>query len=313
MVNWFKTYRDSDNLTNPRLATFVVDFNCDQDLPTSIFDSALDQAIKTVHQITRKYPPPYKLFISGGVDSQAMLWAWHLSKVEFEACHFDFGNNLNIHDRKYAEKFIEKNKLPISLRIIPFNAVDFIRSNELIKYAKKYDCSSPQIICHMKMCESVKGTKIFGGNYIEKFCEGSFNYTSLGILRYAEHNKTVVPLFLSYNPKIAYSFYRLSEQIKINKKTIPSYQLKEYAKKVEVYKRANFPIVGQPNKKTGFEEIKKLFDQEPIPKLQRIRYLNQRSQRPFDILFRYRLYEHIGLYSDNIIIKHHRAINKLLT
>lgn len=306
MVTWFKTYRENIPIENPRLAPYIVDFNCEQDLTEDIFDDPLFWAIDAVNKIIQTYPPPYNVFVSGGVDSQAMLWAWHSSGHKFTVCHFDYGNDLNYHDRKYLEKFIKRNRLETAfeLKIIPFDAVSFMQGPELAKLAKEYDTVSPQILTYIKMSQQVPGTVIFAGNFIDASKNASLNYTILGLKRFYEANPNkIVPFFFIHTPQLAYSFYKSSRTMHIDERY--------YSDKVELYNTHGFPVVAQPNKKTGFEKIKLLFDHIEISAKMRLRWGNQKSYRPFDYLFRYSNYDHIGIYNDKVNLIHHRLINKL--
>jgi len=300
---WFKTYREN----NDRLDPYVIDFDCQEDIDEEIFENPLKQAIEAVNNIVRDYPSPYNVFVSGGIDSQAMLWAWVKSGHRFRTCHFDYGNDLNYHDRKYLDKFITKNNLEetLDLKIIPFDAVKFITSSELADYAKKYDTVSPQILTHIKLCEQVEGTAVFGGNYIIPLDPQStiLNYTILGLQRCADLSpKKIVPFFFLENPRLSYSFFKFLHESKDG----------GYLGRIKAYQKNGFPVTPQPNKKTGFENIKRLFDHVKIPAKDRLRWIERTSLRPFDFLYRYSNFEHTGLYSDQIKIKHHRWINNYI-
>lgn len=306
MVTWTKTYREDIKISNPRLAPYVVNFNCEEELTKDIFENPLFWAVDAVNKIVQTYPPPYKVFVSGGVDSQAMLWAWHKSGHKFTACHFDYGNDLNYHDRKYLEKFLKKNKLEtdIELEIIPFDAVNFITSSELPVLAKKYDTVSPQILTYIKLADITNGTVIFAGNFIDRIKNASLTYTILGMKRYSDQNTNkIVPFFFMHTPQLAYSFYKSSGSMRMDERY--------YLDKVELYHRHGFPVVAQPNKKTGFEKIKLLFDHIEISANMRLCRAEQKSFRPFDFLYRYSNYHHTGEYTDIVKIIHHRLINNL--
>jgi hypothetical protein len=308
MPSWFKTYREDIPVEDSRLAPYIVDFNSNENLSKDIFLDPLKLAVDAVYDIVKKYPPPYNLFVSGGIDSQAMLWAWVKSGQEFTVCHFDYGNDLNHHDREYLDKFITKNKLEsfLDLKIIPFDVMKFITGMELLEYAKKYDTASPQILTYCRLVEQVEGTVIFSGNYIDETKSSSLNYTILGLKRYAEINRNkVVPFFFLHTPQLAYSFFGTLFN------TSKSHE-SHYMRKIWTYRTCQFPVVPQPNKKTGFERIKDLFDHVEISPSERLKWAHRSSTRPFDFLYRYRIFDQIGVYSDNIKIQHHRMINKFI-
>ena len=82
----------------------------------------IDVAVDTVKDIAKRYPAPYTVFASGGVDSQACIYSWLQSGVDFEVVFVNYENNFNTHDfvelelmqQKYGFKLIELNDSDIS-------------------------------------------------------------------------------------------------------------------------------------------------------------------------------------------------------
>jgi len=305
---WFNTYFEETPNLNPRLNDWVVNFDIDNLLlDLDIFNNPLDQAIRAVHEVVGKFDGPYTLLASGGIDSQALIWAWEQSKVPYKIYHYDY-NGWNYHDTEYLIKFLKKHKLEHKLVIKKLDAMSFIASQDLISYAKEYDCSSPQILTYIKFVEQTPGTVIQSGNYISKYVSG-LSYTLMALQRYAEKRPNYIPFFFQSFPYLAYSFIR--DDYAFNKKPVKAIDV-GYSAKCQTYKKTGFPIIEQSEKYTGFEKIKKFFDSEYVNPQDQIRWANQPSKRPFDILFRYKLYDHIGLYNDKTTIKHHSKVNNLL-
>lgn len=241
--------------------------------------SALEEAILAVRSIVRNYPAPYTLMLSGGVDSQAMLYAWLKSGETFRTLTFRY-QGMNDHDIITLQEFIELNDLDVSLQYMDFDVMSFLNT-DYPNYATKYECSSPQICTHMKCSEMIhSGTVIFSGNFVmsPRNSGPMLSYAILGMKRYAERSgRSIVPFFFLHTPQLAYSFipYEMTDA------------LSGYEMKVEMYRLAGFPVIQQGDKYTGFERVKELCDGVKIPITTRLKYASKPSSRPFDLLYRY--------------------------
>lgn len=305
---WFKTYFEDKPDSNIRLNSFVIDFDSAKvELEDTIFDAPLAQSIAAVHSITNKYDGPYILLASGGIDSQAMIWAWEKSGVPYQIYHYDY-DGWNYHDSEHLIKFLRHYSLEHKLTVKTFDAMSFIAGPELIEYAKEFDCSSPQILTYIKFAQQTPGTIIQAGNYISKSVAG-LSYTLMALQRYADTRPNYIPFFFQSFPNLAYAF--IATDLKHNKLSVKSLDI-GYDAKNKTYLQTGFPVLRQLEKYTGFEKIKIFFDSESVNPADKIKWQNQPSKRPFDILFRYKLYDHIGLYSDKTTIKHHSMVNNLL-
>ena len=249
--------------------------------PGSLSGHPLIEAIKAVHDIVSNYPPPHTLMLSGGVDSQAMLWAWYQSGLPFEAVTFKY-DGFNSHDIEMIKHFIEVNHIPVNLQYKNIDVIDFLE-NDLSDYSNKYDCSSPQICTHMRLCEEVEmGTVIFSGNFVLGPSRNGpmLSYAILGIQRFAEITKRpIIPFFFLHSKELAYSFLKYDDPQRLD----------AYETKVWLYQTAGFPVIKQETKYTGFERLKDLYDEENnrVTQITRLRYAGKPSTRNFDLLFRY--------------------------
>lgn len=282
---WFKTYFDSN-------ANLNIDFENYQ-LKTNNL-TIEESAVKYIKYISETYPAPYYLYASGGIDSQVMLYLWKKSKIPFTVVSFKYidrdGNILNYHDLTELVTFsIEQN---INITFHELSILKFLE-NEMLIYAIRYQCTSPQICTHMKISDHYSdGTIIFSGNFIHT---STLNYTIYGLERFRQlSKKSMIPYFLMYDADLSTAFMH----------SITSTGLVKYNKKVATYKSAGFPVIPQKEKYTGFEKIKDYYDQFPhlVTNRERILYSKYPSRRIFDLVFRYRLTEHIK-YEDQIIFK----------
>lgn len=261
-------------------------------------DDILVVANKAINEIVKKYPKPYYLMVSGGVDSQAMLWLWKNSGVEFTPVsikYTGYSNEViyNKHDLIQLEQFSQEHN--IIVKYYNFNIFDFLE-NHLIEYAKKYTCASPQLCTHMRMSEEFsEGTRIFSGNF---GVHTQYNYTILGLKRYADMNRNVIPFFFLHDKELAGAISSESLNNKHNYRS--GEQL--YTNKVSSLLEKGIPVIAQPDKTTGFEKIKEIYDHQEYRLIpgERVRYSKKPSKRVFDILFRYRLTEFVK-YKDRIV------------
>ena len=302
VVKWFKVYRDTKPNKNIRHNPIILDFTSDEDLG----GIPLTNAIDTVQRISNSYKPPYTLFISGGVDSQAMLWAWFKSGIPFSAVHYSYG--ANSHDTTWAKTFCNTFNIPLEIR--EFDVHAFINSPKLMQMAKRYDCASPQILTYIEFTKNHPETCIMAGNFIQAQSAG-INWTVYGLERFASLEKpNFIPFFFLSSPRLAYSFYNADSKFKFEMFSANGFY-DDYQSKIRSYQSAGFPVIAQTQKFTGFEQIKIQYDPEQVPGSLRIKWANMPSKRPFDILYRYSLFDSTGgKYSDAFNIIHHCSINK---
>lgn len=277
-----------------------IDLMSDNDLEKK---DPIQAGADAVDKITRNYPPPYVLMMSGGIDSQSMLHIWLESGKKFQTKSYVYNHIYNYHD--VSNLLTISNNLKFKFDFENIDAFNFFE-NELKEYGIKYNCTSPQICLYIKMAEQIKeGTAIFAGNFINN--NGvTINYPIFGLHRYQMiNNANIVPFFLTYTPELAYS---LQEKFIENYKELVDKQTSDisYNLKTKTLLDYNFPIIPQSTKLSGFELIKNYYDiYYPLNGLVKAKfnsYKNNSSRRSFDIRFRYSL-EEMMPYSSNTICK----------
>lgn len=242
-------------------------------------------AIEAVNDIVRNYPPPYNLLASGGIDSQAMIYAWKKSSHPFNVYTFSYNETYNYHDIETLVEFCEREK--VSYNIIDIDYFKFLEEEYDI-IANKYRCSSPQISMHIKMASFFnEGTCVYSGNFLNS--NGAhLTDAILGIYRFSKtpEGKNVVPYFFLNTPELAYSFRNFRRNHTFSRPTENS----TYIDKVNTYQECGFPVIPQKEKFTGFEKYKEYYDSHDYvlkdPKT-RLKWQTKPSRRPFDWLFRY--------------------------
>jgi len=292
MELWFNTYR---KIEGDRTSALVFDFSTKDDITVS---SPLIESHKAIQKITETHHGPYTLLASGGVDSQAMLYAWKTSGVQFSVVHYSYGNN--IEDNDTLREFCTIHDIDYEIRY--FDVEKFIKSIEYVEMAKQYDCASPHILTYVKLVSMHDETCIMAGNYIDNYT-ASLNYTILGLDRYRQISKeNFVPFFLCCTPELAYSF------IDNYNNTPDDFTNRGYYKKVLAYELSDFPVISQSNKLSGFEAFKDKYDTRKIDGRIKLKWGAMPSKRPFDIIYRYGLFDvlPLGFYSESTIIIHNK-------
>lgn len=253
--------------------------------------------IDAINKIYHKYPAPYTLMVSGGIDSQAMIWCWKQTQVAFNVVTIRYvdhdGTILNNHDISNVESISSTYK--IDVQYIDFNIIEFLEKY-LLEYATKYQCTSPQITTYMCMSEMIPtGTVLFSGDFL---ATAAYNYTIYGLKRYADiTRRNVIPFFLLHDAELATV---LTREYKGNETDF--LRNKPYLKKVNAMKKIGIPVIPQPRKYSGFEKVKDLYDNryDLITPRDRLKFSNMPSKRLFDVIFRYKLTEIIK-YEDEIV------------
>lgn len=255
---------------------------------SKVIISPLEAAHYTIKYITEKYPPPYTLMLSGGIDSQAMLYAWYTSKVPFNTLAAMYNYKLNQHDLTTLQQFSDNHYITINYE--NFDLINFL-FNEHESYVHKYRCGSPHMTTFMKLSEQVReGTVIMSGNIIPpRRPTLPITKNNFALYRYAkENNRHMVPFFFLETDQLACSFDQyISEDISYPnpKDTQPLYRTR-----IDCYRQGGFPVIPQEQKFTGFEVVKKYFDENYThlvtfkDKLAISSEVN--SRRTFDLLFR---------------------------
>jgi hypothetical protein len=241
--------------------------------------NSIDAAIHTVNTIVKKYPPPYTLLVSGGVDSQGMLYAWHLSGHKFKAISAVYNFSSNLYDLTTLGIMSELYKIDINY--YNFDLINFLQT-EHEHYANKFLCGSPHMTTFMKLADLHKDeTVILSGNFLVNN-NPRISANHYGLYHYGtKSNPNFIPFFYLETKELAHSFVE-------NKYTNEFKDV--YSKKVSIYQSNGFPVLPQTKKMNGFEKIKDWFDENPPrqPTVEEkiLRKSGQGSNRIFDLLYR---------------------------
>lgn len=280
-----------------------IKFHHGTDNPTDVFvpdyQTSLDSvaaAAKTIKSIHQKFPKPIILCCTGGVDSQAMLHAWHLSgvsKSDIKVVSFIYDENSNLFDIKGTPQLCDK--LGFYYEQIPFELKTFLDSGEYFTYQKMYWTTSPQMAAHMKMVEFFDhGTVIMSGTagVKENLFFGSTTVLSEYYYANIQNNKTdkkkFIPFFFQHDKNIGTAFY--DHHRKHSPNMVDNKPELLYIFKTKAYQAAGLPVVPQDIDFSGFEEFKIFYDDVKLTLNEKLLWgqTDNPSRRPFDTLFRYK-------------------------
>ena len=272
-MNWVKVYLEHNIL--------YYDLRCSG----VTYNNSLSHALSAVENIVETYSPPYTLMASGGVDSQAMIYAWLLTGVKFKVVSIKyFSNNIWFNDFDIENLLTYQAKYKFDLELKEFDILDFY-NEKFYSIAEEYKCSSPQICSHIHNSSQLEGTVIQSGNFLG-LNQVPLNYPILGLHRFQKQTKKdFIPYFFLHTPELAYSSY--TAQIEQRKTA-----LKIYEAKVLLYKSLDFDVIPSERSYSGFEKIKTYYNNEFSNRLtlkHKLLYNPNPSTNIFDILLRYPL------------------------
>ena len=289
-MDWVKIGFGNDFLDYHPTEPFIVDYSA-----ARISDIPIDElATQAIRRIVDKFPKPYTLICSGGVDSQAMILAWLRSGVEFTVVAGRYNGGMNDHDLENL--WLLQKREGFEVQVLDLDILAF-HENELSDWAKRYQCTSPHILTHMYICSQIpKGTVISSGNYVLKNgALGGNTYMTFGLHRYARlSGQSVVPHFWMHDQDLMPAFEVVRRKI-LNLSDVRG----DYEFKCELFRLSGYDIIPQIKKYNGFEKIKEYYDDRPLNYRIRAKFSGM-SIRHYDIMFRYMLEGVVPQYSSEI-------------
>lgn len=266
----FGLYGSADNV-------FTIDYSDAQPHPT--LSHPLDIAREVCWRLYDEHGP-MTVLLSGGVDSQAVAFAFKMAGTPVRFLRARYNGGLNDHDIHSSDAFYEAHGIEIEdveVDILTFH------ETELLDWGRRYDCASPHILCHMKLASIARGPVVFSGCVVSPDgLIGGLDYGTFGLERYGRlSGQPCVGYFLTHDPHLHYSMGLVPAAL--------DGTIEPYERKCRIYQECGFPVMPQPVKFHGFEKVKEHYDDRVIPMKDRIRHKNASSSRPYDLLFRYPL------------------------
>lgn len=247
-------------------------------LPTSFFDELKfdndslknyrTTAASLTHNCLGTNPA---LCLSGGVDSQAMVFCWLEAGLKFEVVTLVFNNDLNSHDIETAYQFCKLYNIP--LKEVHINVTQFL-NRENVEYALKYKSASPHFNVHYKFFNILKEQGYTGaccggvalwkdndswGNNLRRNIFNFINYSNISEF-------PVQGSFLSYYPKLTWAISLLTRPLDVRVKhemgnhIFKGYEAIRYKNKTEGYTRSGIRVIPQQLAYTGFEKVKDYYE-----------------------------------------------------
>lgn len=277
---------------------------------------------QTINNITKYYPPPYYLCLTGGIDSQSMLYAWYQTL----GCHpdvipvsFMYNEDCNAYDHVGLDEICSN--YGYQRQIKKFDLMAFIDSGECKSYQIKHFTQSPQMAAWIKMVESLgSGTVIMSGELTYNKTYTSMVANHLGVREYAQNlnlsdsDLKYIPFFFEHDQSIATAHWNILKHVKYQIPNLENYDLLTELKniythkKVVKYQTVGYPVIPQTlglhGRCSGFEKFKEIYEQnhnyDREVCFKNIRPRSETSNRMFDVNLRLNLCDTIK-YSHDII------------
>lgn len=217
------------------------------------------------------------LCFSGGIDSQAMIFAWKEADIKFDTFILVFKNDLNKQDVNHAREFCKT--YDIDLKEIEIDIIQFL-NRENYDYGLKYDSASPHFNTHYKLFNDIKKLGYTGiccggnsplRNDFDLTWGNNFERNPLNFIKYSQiENFPCIGNFLSFYPNLAWALALLTPPTNLLQETFVLFkeedrkriEYERYLNKVTGYRKVGFNIIPQEQKFTGFELVKKVLEAE---------------------------------------------------
>jgi hypothetical protein len=241
-------------------------------------DSLKRYRLESAHKCAETLGDKPALCLSGGIDSQAMVQSFYDAGYDFDVFTLVFNDDLNIHDASHARLYAEKNN--IKLHEIDINILTFL-SRENQDYAVKYNSYSPHFNTHFKLFDILRSkgytSVVAGGNTPCQLVDsndrlswgGGYGRNSLSFIKYSQiSNFLCQGCYLSYYPELAWATtiltpitYHYRTLSHVTWAEVLKTEKERYKDKVIGYQRAGFDVIPQETKYTGFELVKKYYEE----------------------------------------------------
>lgn len=235
----------------------------------------IDAAIRCAETLGNKPA----LCLSGGVDSQSMVQCFYEANLKFDIFILVFNDELNRQDVEHAKLFCQKHNYPYYE--LPINIITYLNRDNFAT-SEHYKSLSPQFNTHYRMAEM-----LYSKGYTGVCCGGlapykkgdtygcSFDKIPFHFVKAQDKFKGAFQgSFLSFSPELAWAICLQCEDFDIdvtldgssnkfrNWETEQQLNAVRYKIKLDSYRRCGFDILPQEQKYTGFEFVKKYFEEQ---------------------------------------------------
>ena len=274
----------------------------------------------TINSIVEHYPAPYYLCLTGGIDSQSMLYAWHQTlgvNPDVIPVSFMYNENCNDYDQAGIAEICQS--YGYNRQIRRFDLMEFIDSGECRQYQIDNYTVSPQMAAWIKMSQSfMSGTVIMSGELTYYNIYSTMIGNHLGVTEYAQKlNQSdtglcYIPFFFEHDQIIATAHWDILKNVKYPKVPQDGIEYLERMKlgylnnKVVKYQTVGYPVVpqtqGPVGRCSGFEKFKDLYEKthkfDPEARFSGNKFLSgESSKRMFDVNLRFGVMDHIKYHN----------------
>jgi len=242
--NWYNLRQSSEDIWHVKYG------RCERD--PSDFRSECVNAARLIREATTL---PIYICFSGGMDSEIVVRSFMEANIPITCLIASF-DDLNQHDISYAFEFCSRHSLPYEVHRI--NIPRFWKE-DLMEYAIKTNCISPQLPVIMWLADKVKGHVVLGSGecYMVRNEKSIWElWEKEKIASWYRHfmvsDKEGTPGFFQYTPELMLSFITddvINMDLNIGSST--------YYEKKKVYNKYWNDLIERPIH-TGFEAFKEL-------------------------------------------------------
>jgi hypothetical protein len=207
--------------------------------------------------------------LSGGVDSQTVCLSLKQVDIPFKAVTMVMKDNFNDFDVKSAHNFCKKHK--IEHIIIEIDIINFL-TKKLWEYSEKYQCPSPQFCSHFwfyeKVLELYNPSCLIIGGTAPRIIKNEWHYmlttSQISWRNFRKlHQCNMIGDFFSYSFDLSLLHMMTRKNNEIIAPNMDYYQteIENYKLKIQGLQLAGFDVLPQFRKYTGFEKLKKYFNE----------------------------------------------------
>ena len=214
------------------------------------------ECIKAAKLIRQSTDLPIKVLFSGGIDSEVALKSFYYADIPVTAVIARFTEEHNNHDIPYAVEVCEDLKIPYEM---PEIDLKHFFENELLEFAEKSQCVSPQLCVTMKVASLIDGLPVLGSGecYLTKGDDEKWRLferekVASWYRYFINEDRPAVPGFFQYTPEQMLAWLEQPMMLALASNGQPDI-VNSAQRKHELHGK-RFQVKRRP-KYTGFEQV----------------------------------------------------------
>lgn len=256
------------------------------------FKTACVNTAIEISDISKKINKQPLIFFSGGIDSEAIIYSFLLSKRDFSIAHIRYQPSLNDHEYQYVQKVAKKYNLDV--KIFEVDVLDYLLKEETFKLSLRDNSIMIELLLLASITDKIKdkffpvldhpGTYLYRESpEIDKI--GQWFYKDYEhLMFYYNHCKNErmpgCPSFYHWSPDILYSFLTDPLIEDLTNCLIPG-KVTNRTSTIKLYQNTFNEFVFEPRSKfTGHEFIsKKILSKLNFELYSKLKYDRHSGQR----------------------------------